>query len=125
MAKAGGKGVPKLKPGAKILDVRTPAEYGMSHLEGAVNVPVGALKRRLAEVGPKDGQVLLYCNSGAKSAKAATILKDAGYKDVVDGGAMSNLHAPASDKGGQQTAAPVNRQQRRMQKRAQRRQRSR
>ncbi len=117
-----GAGAPKLKPGARIVDVRTPAEFRVSHLQGAINVPTGALTKRLAELGPQDGQVLVYCNSGASSAKAAVLLRDAGFSDVVDGGAMRNLSAPGDAQNAEQ-GEPANRQQRRMQKRAQRRQR--
>lgn len=117
-----GAGVPKLKPGARIVDVRTPAQYRTSHLQGAINVPVQALSKRQAELGPQDGQVVVYCNSGASSAKAAELLRNAGFSDVVDGGAMRNLSAPAGDQTAEQ-GAPANRQQRRMQQRAQRRQR--
>ena len=43
--------------GARLLDVRSPEEYAGGHLPGAVNIPVQELDRRLAEVGPRDGEV--------------------------------------------------------------------
>ena len=119
---AGSGGAPKMKPGAKIVDVRTKAEFRASHLQGAVNIPLQVLSQRLTELGPKSGQVILYCKTGARSAKAAIELQSAGFTDVVDGGAMRNLSAPAGSQDPQQPA-PVNRQQRRMQQRAARRKR--
>jgi rhodanese-related sulfurtransferase len=75
--------------GARLVDVRSPGEFAGGHIEGAVNIPVGALGDRLGEVGPKDRPVVLYCASGARSAMAARMLKSRGYSQVRNLGAMS------------------------------------
>ncbi len=64
--------------GALLLDVRTPEEYGARHLDGAINVPVDELQARIAEV-PAGRQVVVYCASGRRSARAAELLKERGY----------------------------------------------
>lgn len=64
--------------GATLLDVRTPAEFSSRHLEGAVNVPVDEVGARLEEI-PRDRPVVVYCRSGARSARAAEELRAAGY----------------------------------------------
>lgn len=77
--------------GALILDVRSPAEFASGHVEGAVNIPVDVLSSRLSQVGPTTRPVVLYCRSGARSASAASMLRQAGYTEVADVGAMSNF----------------------------------
>jgi phage shock protein E len=80
----------KLQAGATVVDVRTPGEFARGHHAGAVNVPLGALPGRLAEI-PRDRPVVLYCASGARSASAARLLRRAGYVDVVNAGGLGDL----------------------------------
>ncbi len=65
------------------LDVRTPEEYQSGHVPTAKNIPIQVLSQRLAEV-PKDVKVFVYCESGVRSTKAAKILHDAGYTNIVN-----------------------------------------
>lgn len=76
--------------GAKLIDVRTPEEFAAGHVQGAVNIPVDQLDRRLEEVGPSSTPVVVYCRSGVRSARAARVLRNAGFEAVHDVGAMSN-----------------------------------
>lgn len=79
------------KQGAFLLDVRTPAEFSEGHIDGATNIPVQELEARLASIpAKKDQDVVVYCRSGARSAKAAGMLKAAGFTKVHDLGGMSN-----------------------------------
>ncbi|MEE2669206.1 MAG: molybdopterin-synthase adenylyltransferase MoeB [Gemmatimonadota bacterium] len=66
-----------------MLDVREPYEWDLVSLErdGAVLVPLGELTDRLAEL-PKDRDIVVYCRSGIRSARAAGILVDAGFRRV-------------------------------------------
>lgn len=75
--------------GALLLDVRSPAEFAGGHIDGARNIPVDQLAGRLAEVGPKDKAVVVYCRSGARSSSATQVLRSAGYTQVYDLGPMS------------------------------------
>lgn len=95
MARGGDVDGPKAKAmveaGALLLDVRTPEEFANAHLPGAVNVPVQQLLERLSELpSDKARPIVVYCRSGARSAKATKIIKDAGHTHVADLGAMSN-----------------------------------
>lgn len=74
--------------GATLVDVRTPDEWQGGHVEGAVLIPISELQGRLAEI-PRDKPVVVYCASGARSARAAATLSAAGY-DARDLGGMSN-----------------------------------
>ncbi|MBL8915922.1 MAG: rhodanese-like domain-containing protein [Archangium sp.] len=79
------------KQGALLLDVRTPQEFAEGHVDGAVNVPVQELEAKLASLpAKKDQDVVIYCRSGVRSARASGILKTAGFTRVHDLGAMSN-----------------------------------
>lgn len=74
--------------GATLLDVRTPEEFASGHIDGALLVPVDELEGRLTEVS-RDRPVVVYCRSGGRSARAASILGEAGY-EVHDLGGMSS-----------------------------------
>ena len=79
------------KQGALLLDVRTPEEFAAGHVEGATNIPVQELESKLtAFPAKKDQHVVVYCRSGARSARATEILKTAGYANAVDLGGISN-----------------------------------
>jgi len=74
--------------GGRLLDVRSPDEFAAGHIDGAENAPVDAIGAR--DLGPKDTQLVVYCGSGRRSAKAAATLRANGYTRVYDLGAMSN-----------------------------------
>jgi phage shock protein E len=93
---AGGKRAPpevvleRIKAGARIVDVRTPAEFGAGAYPGAVNIPLQALAGRLGEI-PRERPVVLYCASGMRSAAAARILARAGYGEVLNAGGLRHM----------------------------------
>jgi len=63
---------------AALIDVREPYEFAGGAIDGATLIPLGALPSRLGEV-PRDRDVVVYCQSGARSARAVEILRGAGY----------------------------------------------
>ena len=81
----------KINAGAKVIDVRTSDEFNDEHFPGALCVPVDQVTRRLSEFGEKDKPVIVYCASGSRSAFAARLLKNAGYKDVTNAGGLSDM----------------------------------
>lgn len=76
--------------GARLVDVRSPEEYAAGHIDGAVNIPVGEIEARSGELGDKNGAIVLYCRSGARSARAKAALRSAGFTAVRNLGAMSS-----------------------------------
>ncbi|HWZ52694.1 MAG TPA: molybdopterin-synthase adenylyltransferase MoeB [Granulicella sp.] len=65
-----------------VLDVREPHEYPIANL-GAPLIPVGSLESRLGEIAAeKDREIVVHCRSGARSQKAALVLKSAGFTNV-------------------------------------------
>jgi phage shock protein E len=81
----------KIQEGAVIVDVRTIDEYEDGHFPKAINIPVNELPKRAAEIGPKDKPVLLYCESGSRSAMGAMLLKTMGFSDVTNAGGIADL----------------------------------
>lgn len=79
------------RPGAVVLDVRTPQEYADGHLADARNIALG--DGFAAAVGdlPRDGAYVLYCASGNRSAQASSIMSGLGFADVADAGGLNQL----------------------------------
>ena len=73
--------------------MRSTGEFAGGHLPNAKNVPVQELGRRIDELGHRERPVVVYCQSGMRSASAARILRSSGYKDVHDLGAMARWPA--------------------------------
>ena len=64
-----------------VVDVRTTEEYNVGHIEGARNIDVleDSFQAEAVAALPKDKTVAVYCRSGKRSLKAASILAKAGY----------------------------------------------
>jgi sulfur dioxygenase len=75
-----------------LLDVREPEEFvgELGHIEGSLLVPMDALEHRLPKLaGYVDGDVVVICRAGARSASAGAILQRAGFTRVYNlGGGM-------------------------------------
>lgn len=73
------------KKDVQLVDVRTPEEFAEGHLDNAKNINV--LETDFITQAEKlnlDEPIYLYCRSGKRSAKAALILKDVGFKEIYD-----------------------------------------
>ena len=58
-----------------MVDLRTPPEFAIAHLPGAVNVPLAELEKRLDEVRPAEGhELLIYCLNGSRTRQAEPLL---------------------------------------------------
>ncbi len=78
----------RVEAGAQLIDVRTPAEFASGHLPKAQNIPLGELDARVAALKRED-DIVLYCASGARSTRAAALLRGRGYTKVANLGGMS------------------------------------
>ncbi len=90
--------------GTIVIDVRTPAEYAESHLEGALNIPYDEIGSRIASTARRDDEVIVYCRSGRRSHEAGQTLIRMGYRRGLDYGAMEDARrklrlTPASAQG--------------------------
>lgn len=68
-----------------LIDVRSRREFRENHLEGAVNIPLPDVKRNIEnKVKNKTRKILVYCQSGIRSAKAVEIMEELGYTQVYN-----------------------------------------
>ncbi|MAK70510.1 MAG: sulfurtransferase, partial [Idiomarinaceae bacterium] len=88
-----------LRDGARVIDVREPAEYTQGHIREAVNMPRGVLEMQLNQHPDvagyddalqriADNPLYLICKTGGRSALAAESLERMGFDKVysVTGG---------------------------------------
>ncbi len=77
--------------GVLVVDVREPDEFAGGHISGALNIPRGIIEaaadttthyRHPALCVAQADNVLLYCQSGARSALAAWALQQMGFEKV-------------------------------------------
>ncbi|KRC59033.1 sulfurtransferase [Agromyces sp. Root81] len=74
---------------AVILDVREPGELAQARIEGTLDIPLGELVERVAEV-PSDTTVYVLCHAGGRSAQAAQYLESRGIDAInIDGGIVA------------------------------------
>jgi phage shock protein E len=74
-----------------IIDVRSRAEHEERRIAGSVNVPLDQLKSNINQFAPdKSVPVAVYCLSGGRAGSAVGILKNLGYKTVVNLGGINS-----------------------------------
>lgn len=70
---------------AIIIDVRSNQEFKEGHINGAINIPLCDIKRKISNIiADKNIYIIAYCTSGIRSKKAQDILKSLGYKNVYN-----------------------------------------
>ena len=82
-----------VKAGAILIDTRSPEEYRIRHVSGAVNIPFDRISQnqKLLRDLTKDSRkkpIVVYCRSGRRSAIAKTRLLKMGYLYVVNHGSL-------------------------------------
>ena len=80
-------------PETRVIDVREINEFESCHFEGAINIPLGNIPMRIAELKAMNGPIVVYCRSGNRSGMAMSLLKQAGLIDVYNGGALEDMLA--------------------------------
>ena len=78
-------GVPDPVPVA-VLDVREDDEWAAGHIEGAVHIPLMDVPARMGDL--PEGQILVVCKAGGRSAQAVAYLRHQGYEVVNLAGGM-------------------------------------
>lgn len=84
-------------PSAKLVDVRTIAEFSDIHAKNAVHVPLDKIsKQALTDAGipAQDTPLLLICKSGGRSSQACQLLATQGFSNLynVSGGTTAWVH---------------------------------
>src|SRR5262245_59718458 len=65
----------------KLIDVRTPHEYAIAHIEGCPLIDQ-ALAKEIVETWPKETPIITICHHGIRSLDAALYLRQQGFTDV-------------------------------------------
>ncbi len=68
-------------PSEQIIDVRTPQEFALGHIPGAINIPVDDLRSRIGELD-SERPILVYCAVGLRGYLASNILRQRGLDSV-------------------------------------------
>ena len=76
-------------PGAILLDVRTSEEYRGGHIPGSKNIPLQAIDKVASVAENKDTVLYVYCQSGARSRQATSMLQGMGYTNVNNIGGIA------------------------------------
>jgi rhodanese-related sulfurtransferase len=66
-----------------VVDVRTSGEFAQGHLQGAINIPLSDLPTQIGGLDP-NRPILVYCQTGVRSAQASATLVNAGFTHVYD-----------------------------------------
>jgi phage shock protein E len=78
-----------LSKGGVLVDVRSASEFQSEHAKGAKNVSLQAIQNGTMPSKDKQKPVYLYCHSGARAASASSLLKRAGYMNVINIGSLT------------------------------------
>lgn len=73
----------EIEAGASVLDIRGSNERCASCVPGSMHIPMGYLPDRLNEL-PREGKLFVHCSSGFRSLTAMSILRSAGFGNVVE-----------------------------------------
>ncbi len=67
----------------QFIDVRTPQEFKAKHIRGFKNIPLSHLMNRQHELS-KEKEIVVICQTGARSNRAAKMLKKAGFAKLAN-----------------------------------------
>lgn len=74
----------KVKDGkVQLIDVREPHEYEICKIDGSELIPLGEIKDRTSELDP-DAEIVIHCHHGGRSMKAAKMLQEKGFTNVIN-----------------------------------------
>lgn len=76
--------------GAKVVDVRTRAEFASGHFKGAINIPLDELSSKMSTL-KKNDTIIVCCRSGMRSGAAKNQLQKAGFEKVYNAGPWNSI----------------------------------
>ena len=88
---------------ARIIDVRSDAEFAKTHINGARHIPQASVLEKIGNLGiNKNDTIVVYCNVGNTSARVCRMLLKEGYQNVknLKGGltAWQDANLPVTSK---------------------------
>lgn len=72
----------RVRKGARLIDVRTPAEYNFKHFPEAINLPLHDIRNAMTKLDKHD-EYVLYCETGRRATAATFILAQQGFNSVA------------------------------------------
>lgn len=85
----------EVKSGAVMIDVRMESEFQGASIKNAINIPLYLLRVRLRGLS-KQTTYIVYCDTGARSAAAAFLMKQQGYEVYVLEGGLHKYTKPTA-----------------------------
>jgi rhodanese-related sulfurtransferase len=80
------------KPGAQLIDVRSPSEFAAGHIAGAINIPMDQIESRIADLS--SGPIVLICQMGKRARMTANLLEPCQRQiAVLEGGTAAWIHS--------------------------------
>jgi glyoxylase-like metal-dependent hydrolase (beta-lactamase superfamily II)/rhodanese-related sulfurtransferase len=77
----------------QLVDVRSPAEFEKSHIDGAINIAVPDLRERYSELD-SDSKIAVLCSTGHRSSLGVSLLRQHGFRQIVNiAGGMTGYQA--------------------------------
>jgi rhodanese-related sulfurtransferase len=78
---------------SQLIDVRSPSEFGVGHIPGAINIPMDQIEARLNDLRPGI-PIILVCQMGTRARLTATLLEPCRHDlAVLDGGTAAWIQA--------------------------------
>lgn len=78
-------------PTTKIIDVRSPLEFQIEHIPGAINIPLENIMSQAEALKSLKVPLVIYCRSGNRSGMAQSLLQQVGLKEVYNGGGLYDM----------------------------------
>jgi len=82
----------KVEKGGQLIDVRSPVEFNMGALTGAINMPIENFQVLMDDIDDTK-PILLYCRTGARSEAVKNYLVQLGYDQVHNIGGLQQFAA--------------------------------
>ena len=80
-----------LSKDAIIIDVRKPEKFRAGHIPMAINLPLERIEKGQVTL-PKSKVLIVYCDTGVTSMKAARMLDETGYHVINCVGGLNNYN---------------------------------
>jgi rhodanese-related sulfurtransferase len=82
----------ELLKGAKVVDVRTPAEFQGGHVKGSINIPLNTIASNELKLKEMNAKIIFCCASGGRSGQATSMMKQKGV-DCMNGGSWLSVNS--------------------------------
>jgi len=80
-----------INSGAYLVDVRSPLEFKSGNVPGSVNIPLDRLSIEIKKFEGKE-KIVVFCQSGMRSAQAKKLLNEKGFGNVFNGGSWTKVN---------------------------------